>query len=280
MVPKQKDSHTSATTEIINNDDDDNSTKWEFESLSEESLHDKECDVVHMPTPDSLIIQRTTQSSRSASPRNIIHQGGLEEDEHAEGFPFQTLFPKFFPVEVEDDYYEPLASSTFPDTLEEAHVIDLVYATDEPSNEIMTLNPIESFPYHESLSLVHPKLINWDTTKPHHLPHFDTDCKVFIYLNTVEPSRQERMKEENIVRSGINHLNHTRVGQASHNLMDHHQVVANLDKKMETNRSDISQGENPIVAPIDGVIDVLPKHSDERSSILIEPTEPVNLDTK
>ena len=80
------------------------------------------------------------------------------------------------------------------------------------------------------------------------------------------------MEEEHIVRSGINHLSHTRVGQASRNLSDHHQVAANLDKKMETNRSDASQGENPTVAPTYGVIDTLPEHSKERSSILIEPT--------
>ena len=87
-----------------NNEDDDNFTKWEFESLSEESLHDKECDVVHIPTPDSLAAQRTTHSLRSTSPRNRVHQGGLENDEPVEGFQFQTLFPNFFLVEVEDDY--------------------------------------------------------------------------------------------------------------------------------------------------------------------------------
>ena len=88
---------------------------------------------------------------------------------------------------------------------------------------------------------------------------------------------QKRIEERHIVGSGINHLNHTRTGQASRNLNDHHQVAANLDKKMETNRSDASQGKNPTVALTDGVIDTLPKHSEERSSILIEPTELVNI---
>ena len=37
-----------------NNEDDDDSNKWEFESLSEESLHDKECDFIHISTRDSL----------------------------------------------------------------------------------------------------------------------------------------------------------------------------------------------------------------------------------
>ena len=66
-----------------------------------------------MPTPDSLAAQITTHISRSTSLRNKVHQGGLEDDEHIEGFQFQNLFPNFFLVEVEDDYYEPLVSSTF-----------------------------------------------------------------------------------------------------------------------------------------------------------------------
>ena len=95
----------------------------------------------------------------------------------------------------------------------------------------MSLNPAEPFPCYESLSLVHPKLINWDTTKPHHLLHFDTNCEVFIYLNMIKPSHQWIKKEEHIVRSGINHLSHTRIGKASHNHSEHQQVIANLDKK-------------------------------------------------
>lgn len=53
--------------------------------------------------------------------------------------------------------------------------------------------------------------------------------------------------------------------------------VQNKTNRNETNRNDTSQGENPIAALTDGVIDALPEHSEERSSILIEPTEPVNL---
>ena len=56
--------------------------------------------------------------------------------------------------------------------------------------------------------------------------------------------------------------------------------MADLDKKMETNRSGTSQGENPTVAPTDGVIDTLPEHSEERYSILIEPIVLVNIDTE
>lgn len=74
-------------------------------------------------------------------------------------FLFQTLFPDFFLAKVEDEYYESLTSSTFLDTLEEAHIIDLNNTTYQPSNEVMSLNPFKYYPYYKPLSLVHPKLI-------------------------------------------------------------------------------------------------------------------------
>ena len=63
-------------------------------------------------------------------------------------------------MEVEDDFYEPLTSSTFLETLEEAHAIYLIDTTYDPSNVIISLNPTKPFPYYESLSLVHLELIN------------------------------------------------------------------------------------------------------------------------
>ena len=97
-------------------------------------------------------------------------------------------------MEVEDDYNEPLTNSTFLETLEEAHVIDLNDTTYDPSKEFMSLNPSKPFSYYESLSLLHPELISWDTTKPHNIPHFDTDHNVFIYLNMVKPFCPQRTK--------------------------------------------------------------------------------------
>ena len=34
---------------VADDEDDDDSTKWEFDLLFEESTHDKECDVIHIP---------------------------------------------------------------------------------------------------------------------------------------------------------------------------------------------------------------------------------------
>ena len=45
-----------------------------------------------------------------------------------------------------------------------------------------------------------------------------------------------------------------------------------LEKKVETNKSDASNDENPTMAPMDDMIDTLPKNLEERSSIPIKPT--------
>lgn len=52
-----------------NNEDDDDSTKWEFESLSEDSIHDKECDVVHIPVSNDFTAQGSTSRLGLTSPR-------------------------------------------------------------------------------------------------------------------------------------------------------------------------------------------------------------------
>lgn len=49
--------------------------------------------------------------------------------------------------------------------------------------------------------------------------------------------------------------------------------MASLDKKIETNRSDTFNGENPTMTPKDKMIDPFPKYLEEISSILIEPIE-------
>ena len=78
-------------------------------------------------------------------------------------------------------------------------------------------------------------------------------------------------------RSDINHLNYMRKGRQHPRTNDQNHTMAGLDKKIETNRSDTYNYENPIMAPIDEMINTLLKHSKERSSILIEPIEKFNI---
>ena len=57
--------------------------------------------------------------------------------------------------------------------------------------------------------------------------------------------------------------------------------MATLDPK-ERNKEikDVSKGENPTEAPIEGSLDVLPDHYEERSPILIDSTEKINIGTE
>lgn len=136
----------------------------------------------------------------------------------------------------------------------------------------MSLNLAESHPYYESLFLIHTELIGWDTTKPHNIPNFDTDQDIFVYLDAGEPSRLQRTTKKHMDGFDINHLSHTRKHRTHQRTNDLNHLVARLEKKIETNRNDVSNGENPTVTPTDEMIDTLPEHLEEGSSILIEPT--------
>ena len=66
--------------------------------MKTKTLHEKECDVVHIPTYNNLATQGTTFCLGSTSLRSMVQQINLEDGEHVEGFQFQTLFPNFFPI--------------------------------------------------------------------------------------------------------------------------------------------------------------------------------------
>lgn len=77
-------------------------------------------------------------------------------------FIFQDHFPNFFMQQVEEeevmnDSYVPPSDFEY---FEEAHVIYLTNTMFEPSNEVISLNPIElNYPF-IPLSLLYLKLIN------------------------------------------------------------------------------------------------------------------------
>lgn len=57
-----------------NNEDNDDSTKWEFDSLSKESIQYKEYDFVYILAPNNSIAQGyTSQSSLTSPSRVTIH---------------------------------------------------------------------------------------------------------------------------------------------------------------------------------------------------------------
>lgn len=66
--------------DTFNNEDDDDSTKWDLKSLSKDSIHDKECDVVHIFPSNGFIAQGSTSHSNFTSLRAGAHQNNLEAD--------------------------------------------------------------------------------------------------------------------------------------------------------------------------------------------------------
>ena len=59
---------------------------------------------------------------------------------------------------------------------------------------------------------------------------------------------------------------------------ENHIVVVSKPKKVKI--KDVSKGENLSEALVDEIFDALPSHFQERSLVLIEPTQPINLGTK
>jgi len=101
-----------------------------------------------------------------------------------------------------------------------------------------------------------------------HLPKGDHKAGFAIKLNTVayfgegaKPSSRKNIK----IKKGSEGENHRAA------VSDHKTVK----------RKDVSEGENPTVAPDDGMLDTLPSDMyQERSQIVVEPIEPVNIGTE
>ena len=79
-----------------------------------------------------------------------------------------------------------------------------------------------------------------------------------------------------MIEPNIKYLNH-KIKKNKNRRSDgeNHIVAVSEPKKIKT-----SKGENLSKAPKDEIFDALPSHFQERSSILIETTQPINLGTK
>lgn len=153
----------------------------------------------------------------------------------------------------------------------------------EPSNnEIYTLNPIETNPSVDPLTLIRPDLIEWNSIEPNTLPMFLNDNMLSQYLNAVEPSSTKDYQEE-MIKGSIQTLNprkneKIKINKKGKESSVENHFVATLDpKERKKEIKDVSKGENPIEAPIEESLYVLPDYYEERSPILIEPTEKINI---
>ena len=132
-----------------------------------------------------------------------------------------------------------------------------------------------------SLSLQHPKLIDWNSSSlTSKFLTFQNDYALTYYLNTVEPvvsSTSE--KSVSMIKGDINYLNRKiKWKKNKHSDGENHIMAMSEPKKLK--RKDISDGQNLSEAPEDEILDALLSHFQERSLVLIEPTQPVNLGTE
>ena len=81
-----------------------------------------------------------------------------------------------------------------------------------------------------------------------------------------------------MTKGDIKYLSHKiKWKKNKHSDGENHIVAVSEPKKVK--RKDVSDGENLSEAPEDEILDALLSHFQERSSVLIEPTQPINLGT-
>ena len=81
-----------------------------------------------------------------------------------------------------------------------------------------------------------------------------------------------------MTEADIKYLSHKIRKKKNRRSGENHIVAVLKPKKVKT--KDVSKGENLSEVPEDEIFDALPSHFQERSSVLIEPTQEINLGTK
>lgn len=146
------------------------------------------------------------------------------------------------------------------------------------NNMIMFLKLVENN-HNDSLSLLYAELIEWNQEEPINLVTFPNDYVIAYYLNffklfnsSISKSSMTMTVEDiKFLSLKKKHKNNKRFDGENH-------LVAVSDPKI-VKIKDMSEGENLSKEPEDGKIDILHDHFQERSSMLIDPTQLINLGT-
>ena len=83
----------------------------------------------------------------------------------------------------------------------------------------------------------------------------------------------------NMTKANIKYLSHT-IKKKKNRRSDGEKHIVELLEPKKVKIKDVSKGENLSKVPMDEIFDALPSHFQERSSVLIEPTQPINFGTK
>ncbi|GLJ20675.1 hypothetical protein SUGI_0376620 [Cryptomeria japonica] len=140
------------------------------------------------------------------------------------------------------------------------------------------LRTAELDPPNDSLPLIFLDLIDWDEPKNHDMAIFPNDDSIIRYLCTINPEIDSTSEQSNTIcnqgsAKSLSHINEQNQGYIAKN-----QSMVALDHK-KVKLKDASTRENLFKAPKDGRLDTLLGHYQERSPILIEPTQSINIGT-
>lgn len=130
-----------------------------------------------------------------------------------------------------------------------------------------------------SLSLLHPNLIDWlgQHQRPE-IPSSQNDYEISCYLNAIEPMTSSTSESVvNMMESNIKYLSHN-IKRKNKWLDGKNHFVA-ISKPKKSKNKDVSNGENLLEALTDEVLSSFPSYFQDRSSVLIEATQPFNLGT-
>lgn len=161
-------------------------------------------------------------------------------------------------------------------------IYDNTYSTPSYDQYVMSIKtPNDDSDY--DLPLLHLELIDWDNLDNPELNVFSNDHDLTVYLNIDEPihpkissiakSSDVSHSQENAKLSS--HKN--KIKQGKRPIVENH-FMATLDQSKEKTKG-ISDSENLLQVSEDGKFNIFPAYFQERSIILIEPIEAVNIDT-
>lgn len=144
----------------------------------------------------------------------------------------------------------------------------------------MTLGALDVQQSDDALPLVYLELIDWENEGPIEIETFPNDHAISLYLNVFKPKTTPASESSNTssTRGGAKSLSHKSEKKKKRSNAENQLIALTLDQE-KVKRKDVSDGENLFDAPEDGRFDTLIGYFQERSSILIEQIEAVNIGT-
>lgn len=133
-----------------------------------------------------------------------------------------------------------------------------------------TMNSLEPI---NSLSLVHLEFIDCTPQyRPLNIPTFANDYTLACYLNAIEKMGFSTSEQsQNMTAADVKYLSRKNQKRKNKSSDGQNHTMAMSESKI-VKIKDVPNGENLSEVPEGEILDILPDHFQERSSVLIEPT--------